>query len=278
VTVPQPAAPHGDGGAVAGKDQSPSPSPFQALGNFSVQPAAPDAATPGGIAVAIRLEAKTDAHAGSPDKDASGGARERTPSLRDFQPAVARDAADATAAHGASARAGLWAPQEAPARSALPEAAETPAQPVQDLNPPDARFEPSPSKVSAPLKDLSIQVGQTPEQRVDLRVTERAGELRVAVRAADPEMAHSLRQGLPELVNRLEDHGFRTEAWRPAGIVSASGPPSEARESSTNPRNGDPQPQSGSSRDQGGPRDHSQSDRPKWVAELESSLEGGEER
>jgi hypothetical protein len=112
---------------------------------------------------------------------------------------------------------------------------------------------------------------------VDLHVTERSGEVHVAVRAADPELAHSLRQALPELVNRLEENGFRTEAWRPAGLVSGSGSPAETRESSNSPRNGDSQPQPGGSQREAGQHGQRQPDRPKWVAELESRLEGGEE-
>jgi hypothetical protein len=188
-----------------------------------------------------------------------------------------RDAAEASTGASAPARAGLWALRETPSPSAPHEAAAALSQPAKDIALADLRAESGPQRTPAPLKDISIQVGQTPQERVELHLTERAGELRVAVRAADPEMAHTLRQALPELVNRLEENGFRTEAWRPAGVVNGSGSPAETRESSPNSRGGDPQQQPGWSQQEGGQRDHRQPDRPKWVAELESSLEGGEE-
>jgi hypothetical protein len=269
----------GGGGAVAGTDRNSMPSLPQAASDSSVQPAGQDAMPASDdLAVAIKVEAQTDAHAGRPNKDASGAGGERTLLPREVQPADPHDAADGAPAQSASAKAGLWALREVSSQSASPQAAEASATPAKDLAPPALRVDSSPQKAPGPLKDLSIQVGQTPQEKVELHVTERAGEMRMAVRAADPEMAHTLRQALPELVNRLEENGFHAEAWRPAGIVSGAGPMREARESSSNSRNGDPQQQSGWSQQQGGQRGHSQSDRPRWVAELESSLEGGKER
>jgi hypothetical protein len=272
------AASGGSGGAVAGIDRN-SPPPAQAASDSGVQPAAQDAAPASDdLAVAIKVEPRTDAHAGRPNQDASGAAGERFQLPREIQPVDPHDAADQAPAQNASARAGLWALREVSSQSASPQTAEASGAPVKDVAPPALRADSSPQKAPGPLKDISIQVGQTPQEKVDLHLTERAGEMRMAVRAADPEMAHSLRQALPELVNRLQENGFRAEAWRPAGIVSGTGPLRETRESPSNSRGGDPQQQSGWSQHQGGQRNQSQSDRPRWVAELESSLDGSEER
>jgi hypothetical protein len=260
------------GAAVAPDQRSPRPL-SQAAGDFRIPLAAPD-----GLAVAIRIEPQSDAHAARPNPGAPASVAERTPLPREIQPVEPHGAASGNPAQDSSARADLWTLHEVPSPGAPRPAAEPSANPVKSLDVPDPRVEPGAHPPAGPLKDLSIQVGRTQQERVDLHLTERAGELRVAVRAADPEMAHTLRQTLPELVNRLEENGFRTEAWRPAGIVSGPGAPNETRASSSHSPQGDPQQQSGGSGQQGGQRQHNQSERPKWVAELESSLDGSEER
>jgi hypothetical protein len=51
---------------------------------------------------------------------------------------------------------------------------------------------------------------------VEVRVTERGGELFVAVRTPDTRLAGDLRQDLPALANRLEQSGFHATTWQPA--------------------------------------------------------------
>jgi hypothetical protein len=55
---------------------------------------------------------------------------------------------------------------------------------------------------------------------VELRLTERAGEIRVAVRTADSHLAGTLRESLPALSSRLADSGFHAESWHPAASGS----------------------------------------------------------
>jgi len=62
------------------------------------------------------------------------------------------------------------------------------------------------------------------EGGVEVRVKDQAGELRVAVRTPDGELTKSLREGLPELVERLGQHGYETQVWRPAGTGSPTEP------------------------------------------------------
>jgi hypothetical protein len=133
-------------------------------------------------------------------------------------------------------------------------------------------------KPSEPLKQLSIQVGEGRQERVELRMVERAGELQVAVRAASPELTQALRQGLSDLVGRLDQRGFHAEAWRPGATASAVQGPAEIRQESTQAQRDSSQGQPGSSqqgRQQGNPN---QSHRPQWVEELEGSLVGRGER
>jgi hypothetical protein len=117
-------------------------------------------------------------------------------------------------------------------------------------------------------------MGQTNQEKVELRVTERYGEVRVAVRTTDVELQSGLRQSLPELVHRLEGEGYRADAWRPSGIVAATTPISEARQSSQDFQRGDSQPQQGWSQQERGQHDHNHSQRPQWVEELEGNLGG----
>ena len=133
-------------------------------------------------------------------------------------------------------------------------------------------------KPSEPLKQISLQVGDARQDRVEVRVVERAGELQVAVRAASPELTQGLRQGLSDLVGRLDQSGFHAEGWRPGATAGAVQGPAETRQESTQAQRDSSQGQPGSSqqgRQQGNPN---QSHRPQWVEELEGSLVGRGER
>jgi len=129
------------------------------------------------------------------------------------------------------------------------------------------------TKPSAPLKDLSIQVGQTQQDKVELRVVERAGALEVAVRSANPDLNQGLRQGLSELVNRLEQNGFHAEAWRPGTTASTIQGTADTRQKSPQFQQDGSQSQSGSQ--QGRQQNQqNQTPRPRWVQELEGRLSG----
>jgi hypothetical protein len=59
-------------------------------------------------------------------------------------------------------------------------------------------------------------------------VVERAGEVRVAVRASDPQLAGSLRDNLGDLVSNLAGRGYRAETWQPlasSGTDASALPP-----------------------------------------------------
>jgi hypothetical protein len=133
-------------------------------------------------------------------------------------------------------------------------------------------------KPSEPLKQISLQVGEARQERVEVRVVERAGELQVAVRANSPQLTQGLRQGLSDLVGRLDQSGFHAEAWRPGATAGAVQGPAEMRQESTQSQRDNSQGQPGSfqqGRQQGNPN---QSHRPQWVEELEGNLVGRGER
>jgi hypothetical protein len=85
-----------------------------------------------------------------------------------------------------------------------------------EILPPEPPADPKPQGA---IRDIKLQVASGPQQRVEVRLTERAGEVQVAVRTPDPHLAGTLRENLPTLSTRLADSGFRAETWHP----SASG-------------------------------------------------------
>jgi hypothetical protein len=77
--------------------------------------------------------------------------------------------------------------------------------------------EPTPAPVS---HDVSWHLADG-DSRVDIRMAERAGEVRVTVHTPDRDLADSLRSGLPDLVGKLRQNGFQAEGWRPAATPSS---------------------------------------------------------
>jgi hypothetical protein len=141
-----------------------------------------------------------------------------------------------------------------------------PAEPAVPTPPRAARSE--------PLADLNIQIRQPNQERVEIRLLQRSGELHVAVRATDLDLAHALRQDLPQLAGRIEQGGHRAEAWRPGGIVAPVEPAPAAGRPAAEHNAGDGQPQqrwSQPDRDQQNSHRHNV---PKWVEDLEGALEG----
>jgi hypothetical protein len=68
---------------------------------------------------------------------------------------------------------------------------------------------------TAAAHDIKLQVGGDGEQRVEVRVSERGGDVFVAVRTPDSRLAGDLRQNLPALAARLEQSGFHATTWQP---------------------------------------------------------------
>lgn len=123
-----------------------------------------------------------------------------------------------------------------------------------------------------PLRELSLVVpGRQAEGRtqgsVEVRVLERAGEVRLSVRTPDTELASSLRQQLGDLVGRLEQTGYQTQTWRPTEVSPVSARHNDSRDygdsSSTGQgSNSDPGGQPGSQ------HRRQQQDQPEWAQAL----------
>jgi hypothetical protein len=67
-----------------------------------------------------------------------------------------------------------------------------------------------------PVRELSIRISDGTSRVADVRITDRAGEVRVSVRSADPELNTSLRDGLSGLASQLDRHPVSSEIWHPA--------------------------------------------------------------
>jgi hypothetical protein len=130
---------------------------------------------------------------------------------------------------------------------------------------------------AAPLKDISMQVTQSGEEKVEIRVVQQSGEVHVAVRTGDADLTHGLRQGLTELVGKLEDNGYRADTWRPTASTTATASLSQSQDSqsaSGQSHYGDSSNRQNGSQQNGGQQNQNAFNRPRWVEALESSATG----
>ena len=85
-----------------------------------------------------------------------------------------------------------------------------------------------------PLKPhaIDIRVGGPDSQGVDVRVSQRAGDVQVTVRTPDTGLAQSLRDHLPELSDRLSQTGVHNEIWQTTPTQTSADTGSQSGESS----------------------------------------------
>lgn len=123
-------------------------------------------------------------------------------------------------------------------RAASPASAPSPAAPADALRNAEAAAPPTPQARTGAAQEISIRIAPPGAAPVDLRVTERSGQVRVDVRTADTAMQTALRQNLGTLTNSLERAGYHAEVSAPAGSRAASASPAgsqdSARDSSRN--------------------------------------------
>lgn len=109
-----------------------------------------------------------------------------------------------------------------PVRSGQPSVLEAPGREPSATNAvrtePQGGLEPRvvESHRETPLREISLRVTEDSRERVEVRVVEQSGELRIGVRARDEALAGRLWDDLPELVGRLKESGFEAETWRPS--------------------------------------------------------------
>jgi hypothetical protein len=159
--------------------------------------------------------------------------------------------------------------------SARPSAA---AAAVEDITPT------RPEMPAAPMKDISVRIQSEQGENVDVRILHRAGDVQIAVKSASGETTQGLRHGLSELSDRLNASGYHADTWHPGQATTAADNPADSGGSqysqqhhSQEQSQGDSQSHSGWSQQQSGQRDDNQSNRPRWIEELESNISSSPE-
>jgi hypothetical protein len=108
--------------------------------------------------------------------------------------------------------AALDAPVKAESSPQHPETAE--AKPVSPNDAIEVQTKPEPAKATA-VRDMRFEVVGV-DRRVEVRLSERHGEMKMTVRTPDTNLASTLRENLPALSTRLAESGFKSETWHPA--------------------------------------------------------------
>ncbi len=115
-------------------------------------------------------------------------------------------------------------------------------------------------------RDIMVRIPDTTDRGTNVRFVERGSEVHISVHTGDPELAQTLRGGLSELTGRLQQNGIQAEVWRPGSDASQSDSQNQSPDSkgSSDRRN-----QSGAQRDG---QDQPSENKPRWVQELEASI------
>jgi len=125
----------------------------------------------------------------------------------------------------------------------------------------DVHFEPKTAPAD-PLRVLRVQFAGSNDQRVDVRVADAGGQLRVSVRSSEPGLTQALQDHMPELTFRLSEQSFHASVWMPP---ASSGAASGSRSAMTFSVNVNPEGQG-----QQGRREKEQNHpKPEWIDDLE---------
>jgi hypothetical protein len=108
----------------------------------------------------------------------------------------------------------LAAPAASTASAAPASRSEVPAEAAAT----DPMPQPAPAAPAAHDIKLELNGGG---QRVEVRLTDRGGDIHVAVRTPDGRLSDAMRQDLPALAAKLEQSGFRADAWQPGAANSS---------------------------------------------------------
>ena len=91
------------------------------------------------------------------------------------------------------------------------------------------------------VRDVKFEITGD-ERRVEVRLSERAGEIKLTVRTPDGPLAGTLRENLPQLSARLAESGLRNEAWHPAATSKGEWRNTAETSQSGGTRDGEQQP------------------------------------
>ncbi|SPE36364.1 exported hypothetical protein [Candidatus Sulfopaludibacter sp. SbA3] len=150
-------------------------------------------------------------------------------------------------------------------KAAAPEPARTEAVTATARPPLQVEAQPVPRSTQG----MSLQISSGDDTKVDVRLVERAGEVRVAVRTPDETLARTMREDLGSLTGKLSQTGFATESWAPAR--SGSSTFSEQHSPSGNQDGGSGQQQQQQQESQQ-EQQQGRGQRPAWLEEFDNSL------
>ena len=119
------------------------------------------------------------------------------------------------------------------------------------------------------VRNISLRLSSADQGSVQVRLSERAGELHVSVRTPDTGLTRGLRDGLPDLMGRLQVNGYRAETWQPGGNGSNGG----QDHGHDAPGHGNSQQRQGGGQQQSSQDQQQDEPTPQWVRELESSIQ-----
>jgi hypothetical protein len=113
--------------------------------------------------------------------------------------------------------------------------------PASESHPPQPAQTPSMEmRPTQPVRDVTVRL-TSDAQQVDVKLTDRGGELHVEVHSADPILTTDLRARVHDLIGGLEKSGFHAEAWQPGESPRHN---SEGTAGATRGAGNQPQPQS----------------------------------
>jgi hypothetical protein len=72
----------------------------------------------------------------------------------------------------------------------------------------------APTTAAGAAHDIKLELNGGGGERVEVRLTERNGDIHVAVRTPDGRLSDAMREDLPALAAKLEQSGFRTDPWQ----------------------------------------------------------------
>ena len=125
------------------------------------------------------------------------------------------------------------------------------AEPARPSRPQEStRAEAAPETVKgSPVRDMKLELSGG-DRRVEVRLSERGGEVKMTVRTPDTHLANALRENLPTLSARLAESGYKSDGWHPAaasvnerGHTADSSANSAFQDANPSPRDQDRQPQ-----------------------------------
>jgi hypothetical protein len=117
---------------------------------------------------------------------------------------------------------------------------------------------------AAPVNEISVRVAGPDQTSASIHMVDRSGELTVAVRSSDTQLADALRGNVEQLSARLNSGGWNAEVWRPGTVQSASRSEASAQDTARDRQESQPQ----QFRDPSRRDSQNNQKRPDWVEEF----------